>query len=237
MHLEPDPPERVVDQELHDPVRRVELIDDGQLVGRGRLALGPVPDALLLLDVEELVHPAKEIRGSEDLRRQPVVDLLDDFPERREARPELAVLVVGIEEDADLLRHGAEGPGEPVPEQLGLGVLAPLVLRPTGRTQVAEKPRETAVLRPGRDHLRGLAVHDQEPPRLHAAKAHEAVQERVRHLAPEPACIARVGHRAERWRAASASHRTTTREWPDVRRRSSRERPERTSSCGTSDRL
>src|SRR2546426_5535380 len=32
MHLEPNSPERVVDQELHNPVGGVELIDNGQLI-------------------------------------------------------------------------------------------------------------------------------------------------------------------------------------------------------------
>src|SRR5262249_33551332 len=62
MHLAPDAPECVVNQDFHDPVRRVELVHDGELVGSPRLALRLVADSLLLLDVEKLVDPAEEVR-------------------------------------------------------------------------------------------------------------------------------------------------------------------------------
>ena len=53
-------------------------------------------------------------------------------------RPDAGVLVVGIEEDADLLGDVAKGRGQPIAEQGLLGVVLVLVAAASGGAEVAE---------------------------------------------------------------------------------------------------
>ena len=190
VHLQPQASERVVDQRLHDPRRGVELVDDRELVGRARRALVLVADALLLLAVEELVHPAQEVRRATGVGGQPFVDQPDHLDEGGVGRPEAGALVVRVEEYPDVAGDMAEGGGQGVAQQGRFGVVRVLVAAAAGGAEIPEVAG-TGLAGDGADHLGRLGRRvgdagrrqEEESARLHGLEADEPVEQRVGQLA------------------------------------------------------
>ena len=173
-----------------DPRRRVELVDDRELVGRARRALVLVAHALLLFSVEELVDPTQEVGRAAGVGGQVVVDQPDRLDEGGVGRPEAGAFVVGVEEHPDVAGDVAEGAGEGVPQ--------PGRFRRRRRTcSVGRRQRGSrgdsgvALAGDGADHLgrlreRGRVAgrrQEEEPARLHGLEPHEPVEQRVGQLA------------------------------------------------------
>src|SRR5665213_1241964 len=139
MHLQPQSPQSVVDQCLYNPRWRVELIDDGQLVGTSRRTLILVADLLLFLPIEELVDPSEEVLRAIGVLWQVAVDHPDHLNQTTVCGPQARILVIGIEKNSNLRRDEPVRGGKPIPEECLLCAVIVFIL---AAARGAEIPQE-----------------------------------------------------------------------------------------------
>ena len=186
MHLEPQPAESVVHENLDHPRRSVKLVYDSEFIGRSRCSFVFVTDSLLLLAVEKLIHPAEEVVPPVSICRQILIDHADDSDQRGVRGPQASIFMVRVKEDADIAGDVSECRGERISEQGFLCIVLVFVAAAAG---VAKIPQITRI-RLARDQCKDLGLFRrgmrvlgrgqiEKLPDLHGLESHQAVEKRV----------------------------------------------------------